>query len=71
MCNCWLGIIVQRSEILAQTNTASTLCMKAVRINGRAGGEEESCPPVDVSKVSLSLTAIWGLLTFCAIAKRK
>lgn len=39
----------------------------------RAGGgeEEESARPINVSKVSLSLKAIWRLAVHCAIAKRK
>ena len=32
----------------AETNTASTLCMKAVRFNRGRGREEESARPVEV-----------------------
>jgi hypothetical protein len=47
--------------------------MKAVRINARAGGEEESCPLRQICEaiVSLSLSCIWRLIAHCAIAKRK
>ncbi|MFM2410474.1 MAG: hypothetical protein RL481_1302 [Pseudomonadota bacterium] len=46
--------------------------MKAVRYDGRAGGEEERCPSRQISEatVPLPLSCKWRFVAFCAIAKR-
>jgi hypothetical protein len=44
------GFVVDKlaHNVGTQTNTASTLCMKAVRFNRGRGREEESARPVEV-----------------------
>ena len=54
------------------TMTAPTLCMRAVRYDGRAGGEEERGPRHQISEATVPppLSCKWRCIAFCAIAKK-
>jgi hypothetical protein len=55
----------------AETNTASTLCMEAVRFNRGQGREEESAPPAEVRFGNLlPLKLLYRPVAYAAIAKR-